>query len=369
MKLSTLATSCLAASMFTANTYAMDVDFSGFLSVVGGKTLGSDEEFIADRSFGSVGTYDNNISLRPESIVALQAKAGISEKVSATAQLLAKGQDEFDASFEWLYVTYQLTDETAFNAGRFRMPFYYYSDFLDVGYAYYWVRPPVDVYNIGHTSLNGVSLFDTRYFGDIGVSSQVWLGTDEVDLNGTNVDVRNDLGLTVTLEYDWAKVRFMHNRKRIVAQYTADNRPGIGELELVDLDNMSYNALAFMADYRNFLWRSEFTQLKYTYNGIYHIASNLDQSITSDEKQNAWYASVGYIIGQFTPHYTHSYMDGSTSMGAGDTDSDTVGVRWDVQPGTALKLEYSRQDMKELAASAISAAKNKLVTVAIDVVF
>jgi len=357
--------------MFTTNAYALEIDFSGFASIVAGKTLGSDESFIADRTFGSVGTYDNELSLRPESIVALQAKAEVSEKVSATAQLLAKGQDQFDASFEWLYVTYRLTDETAVNAGRFRMPFYYYSDFLDVGYAYYWVRPPIDVYNIGHTSLNGITLFDRRYFGDLGVSSQVWFGTDEVDLSGTNVDVRNDLGLTVTLEYDWAKVRFMHNRKRIVAQYTEDNRPGVGEVELVDLDDMSYNAIAFIADYGNFLWRSEFTQLKYTYNGVFHVASNIDAPITSDEKQNAWYASVGYNIGQFTPHYTYSYMDGSASMLAGDTDSNTVGVRWDLQPGMALKFEYSRQDSKELVASGttIPAAKSKLVTVAVDVVF
>lgn len=46
--------------------------------------------------------------------------------------------------------------------GRLRIPFFYYSEFLEVGYAYNWVRLPSDIYNISFSSFDGID-FTQRF--------------------------------------------------------------------------------------------------------------------------------------------------------------------------------------------------------------
>ena len=49
--------------------------------------------------------------LKNESVFALQLTADLQEKLSATAQIVARGENDFDADFEWAYITYEFSDE------------------------------------------------------------------------------------------------------------------------------------------------------------------------------------------------------------------------------------------------------------------
>ena len=133
-KLSVAVAICCALA--TSNASA-EVRINGFASIVGGKSLDSDQTLYG---------YDDDISFKNESVFALQLTADLQEKLSATAQIVARGENDFDADFEWAYLTYEISDELQISAGKMRAPFYRYSDFLDVGYTYRWVRPPQSVY-------------------------------------------------------------------------------------------------------------------------------------------------------------------------------------------------------------------------------
>ena len=153
----------LCAVCASASSFA-EVHINGFASIVGGKTLDDDTT-----RYG----YDNDISFKNESVFALQLSADLQDKLSATAQIVARGNNSFDAEFEWAYLTYEFTDELQLSAGKMRVPFYRYSDFLDVGYAYRWVRPPQSVYSIPFSTYEGLSLLHTSQIGDWDSTLQV----------------------------------------------------------------------------------------------------------------------------------------------------------------------------------------------------
>jgi hypothetical protein len=88
----------LCAALAT-NYASAEVRINGFASIVGGKSLDSDSTLYG---------YDDDISFKNESVFALQLSADLMEKLTATAQIVARGENDFDAEFEWAYVTYEL---------------------------------------------------------------------------------------------------------------------------------------------------------------------------------------------------------------------------------------------------------------------
>ena len=134
MKYSLLASISATALVMSSSALAQDqIEWSGFGSIAAGMTTGSD-----DQLFG----YDNDLDFNPGSLFALQAKANLSDKLSVTTQIMSRGSEDFDLGVEWAYLQYQLTDSASVNVGKLRLPFYMYSDYLDVGYSYHWLRTP-----------------------------------------------------------------------------------------------------------------------------------------------------------------------------------------------------------------------------------
>src|SRR5690606_28997655 len=77
-----------------------------------------------------------------------QFRYGVTDRLAITAQAIAKPeQDSWKAKVEWLYLSHQTTDRLVLRAGRLRSPVYMYSDTLDVGFSYPWLRLPDEVYH------------------------------------------------------------------------------------------------------------------------------------------------------------------------------------------------------------------------------
>ena len=330
-------------------SYAADIIWSGFASVAAGQTLGSDDaEYVVDNVTG--GAYDNTLRFLPESTMAIQAFAQVNESVSATVQAVAKGSNEksFDTSFEWAYATLAVTDNTKINFGRFRAPLFYYSDFLDTSYAYYWLRAPTDMYVAPYSTTTGVSLNDFRYLGDFELSTQIWTGEEQIEFLGSPGELTDMIGINFMLAYDWIKLRAVYN--------TMDSAiEGLG----VDT-KLIYSAYAVIADYENFKFRSEY--------------GNFEDNDTGLEDKFG-YASVGYTMGNFTPHYTYSEQDRAAFFLA-EVETHTIGIRWDYLPGTAFKLEYSESTTEATPCDPMSGmclppqeTKIEVVAAAIDLVF
>ena len=122
----------MALSTALASTLAhAEVNFNGFANIVAGQASSGDSQW----------GYDDDIDFKQDSLFALQASSDLGEGLSVTAQIIARGQDDWDAEFEWAYLAYNFNDDTRILAGRQRAPLYLFSDYLDVSYAYPWITP------------------------------------------------------------------------------------------------------------------------------------------------------------------------------------------------------------------------------------
>jgi hypothetical protein len=136
------------------------VTFSGFGQAVVGTTLSNNKTY-------PFAPYDADPSFKPESNFALQASAPLTDSITAVAQVLALGQDDFQPKFQWAYIKFQLNNTFALKVGRIEAPLYKYSDFLYVGEAYPWVTPPASVYTTSpFTGADGIELTADSTVGD-----------------------------------------------------------------------------------------------------------------------------------------------------------------------------------------------------------
>lgn len=347
---------CLCSLLlFSGQTTALDVRFSGYGSIVAGTLIGEgDQPYIADAVSG--GTYDGEIRFEPESLIALRAVGDINDDMTATVQIVGKGAEGSDAFIEWAYVSYQLTPETVINAGRFRLPLFYYSDFLDAAYAYHWIRPPVDTYGIPVSTLTGVNVVNTHYFNNVGLTTQIWYGAETDDAEQVVADITKSQGINLMVEYEWIRLRAVYHTLvlGIDPKPLLINTPG--GLIQIDPDafsiDITYKAAAFMVDYESFLWRSEFTE------------------VDNGEKEKSSYVSLGYQFGTLTPHYTYSKYEAVE-----EKQTHTVGLRWDFKPAAALKFEYSNFHYETEGGYTVvgpvdpNEYRSELISIALDFVF
>ncbi|MBG9994082.1 porin [Pseudoalteromonas sp. NZS127_1] len=369
----------VAVCAVLASSYASaEVRINGFASIVGGKSLDSDSTLYG---------YDDDISFKNESKFALQLSADLHEKLTATAQIIARGEDDFDATFEWAYITYEYSDELQFSAGKMRVPFYKYSDFLDVGYAYRWVRPPKSVYGIPFSTYEGVSVVYSSQLGDWDSTLQGFYGAfdGDIDVFGTELpaELNNLAGINWSLSYDWFSARAAY----IVAD-TSISSEDSGLIGLVSVlsdsgltntandliteeDKTSFVGVGFSVDYENFLFDAEYTQFE------------VEDSILPEQSQ--YYASVGYRIDSVIVHFTYednddkhdssrfntiesiptlnSAVNGALEGLRAQSNVYTIGARYDFHPSAAFKIDFSRFE------DDITDTETDVVAVGVDLVF
>lgn len=323
---------------------ATELRFSGFATAAGGATLDAGSEYRVEPTTG--GTYDDEIRFDPESIMGLQAQAIINERLRATLQVVSKGGDDFNTSADWAYISYDILPQLTLNAGRYRLPTFYYSDSLDIGYSYYWIRPPVEVYRIFTSTLEGGNLYHSAFIDEVEITTQAWYGAIDTELSSdVFIDTTNNMGINTTLTWDWLKFRLVYNTVDINVIYT----PPTPTAPIESKSDVVFMAAAFMADFEHLKWRSE-----YTY---------------SDDKNNditkAWYASVAYSIGNFMPHLTHAELEAREAPFPYDQTTDTIGVAWYFDQSVVFKLEYTDSETE----SAQPTTDAKLIAVALDLVF
>ena len=312
------------------------------MSVAGGMTLEDDTVVIVDPT--TLGIYDDTFRFDAESVVGLQAQTVISDKLRGTVQIVAKSYNNYDAAIDWAYLSYDLKPNLTLNAGRFRLPIFYYSDFLDVGYTYYWVRPPVEVYSIHTATLEGVNLYHTNIVGDLEIATQAWYGgdrtTQESELGTTTFDSYNNQGINTQLDWKWFKLRLLY----LTTDVTAESY----YFDPVTVD-VTFTAAAFMVDHGNFMWRSEL--------------SRTDSGVSDDV---AWYASAAYNVGDFTPHFTHARVHADNDSLYPDSVSNTVGLSWNFHRSAVFKIEYTD---REEESTVLPVTDGSMISTAIDILF
>ncbi|OJF70450.1 topoisomerase IV [Alteromonas sp. V450] len=350
-----------------------DIQVNGFANLIGGMTLDDDE---------SVYGYDSDFDFEPASVFGLQVRGEVSDKLSATAQLVGRGSEDYEVDFEWAYMTYALNNNVNISAGRLRMPLFKYSASLDIGYSYHWLTPPDSVYGIDFNNIDGVRVDYTNYSGDWEYGSQLTMGKVKADttISGTPalLELENVVALSFEATRDWFSARTLFARGKTtatneefdtfiggMAQFGAVIPAAVTSASGFSVDGDTGTFFEIAMDIDKYDW---FVGAEYTH-------TQVDNAVIADN--DAWYVTAGMRFGKFTPHITYEVeeADNANQLGlvsalpstitTGDAATDatwaaiyqgaagiaaqqklevsavTVGLRYDVEPGFAVKTDVT----------------------------
>lgn len=357
-------------------------EVSGFINAVGGYAL--------ERP--TAGYEPDTMTFANDSLLGLQVSQQLSPRFSATGQLIARGADEFKAEAAWAYLTYHLADSAQFRMGRFRTPFFLYSDYLDVGYAQHWISAPDEVYALQFDSVDGMDLTYNQSFGRLDSKIQMYFGSsqDEFSLNrqDTTFDIRlrEQMGIIGTLNYGWLTVRAsFHQATRL----SIDN---FSELQLpeplgniaglknaVTALNANYNLGAngrFLLDHLDVKDVSaEFSEFAMRMQWDHFFILGEGTLLTFDDsplaKQRRHLVSAGTNWHKVTLYATYArandepvdlasalpslpetqnlrrVLQSMTHSLALESESATVGLRYDIDAGAAFKIEVTENKIPQ----------------------
>lgn len=346
-----IASAILLAGAQTA--YANDLQINGFLNVTAGVL---DNKDIEDGF--TTGGYDTTLGFDQHTLAGLQISKKVNDNTSATVQLMSRGKQGYKTETAWAYVTYDLSDNTAIRFGRLRTPFFQYSDFLEVGYAYNWITPPTIVYRLDSMStLTGVDLTHQFTLGAVDGSIQLYTGRykDEFELRGDTYDAElaSAMGAVVSMNagnfggrvsYHQAELSFHdlvaggeRNLDKVLGAAAAIRAvPAIGA---VDSFEASGQKSSFYQG--SLFWDNGSTSLIAEYTALRH-----DSHILNDD--DAWLVSIAQRFGDVTAHLTYAtaankVKDGNVGIVQRFSESEEsdiiAGLRYDYSSSVALKAE------------------------------
>ncbi|WP_317932648.1 hypothetical protein [Halioxenophilus sp. WMMB6] len=373
---------CLLAAAVSAasGANAADIRLNGFLSAGGGKAISQgkardalgnayDVEYTADAV--TEGFYGDDITFSPDSNYGLQISADLGNGLSATGQVTGNGGESFEAVISWAYISYAFNENVSVQVGRQRQPLFYYSDFIDVGYAYHWIRPPQDLSANSGDTFDGIQL---RWHGAAGswdFNADVRYGEGEEDLVTPDLVATNysvDMyGAVLKASNSWLVLRASFLNTDTYVEIPGESSVFLGpdlQPQLSKEDPINYTFIGLAA---NVNFGNAFVVAEYTYGdpedatGVFVFAdtdndgtpdTNAPVTPSGSDTDAAWYISAGYRLGAFTPHITYGEREHDYVFSAGSFDPSTliettqkssqitVGVRWDFHPSAAFKLEY-----------------------------
>ncbi|MGH1374691.1 MAG: hypothetical protein ACRBBW_21830 [Cellvibrionaceae bacterium] len=346
---------CIGAALFAAaQTQAAEIKFNGFASVVAGKTLSegalrnrftgveSDNTYVADNPTN--GVYDDDISFKPDTIFGLQVSADLGKNLSVTGQFTGAGGEDFDTNVAWAYISYDFNENWNMQAGRQRLPLFFYSDFLDVAYAYHWIRVPQSLPAAFNDSFEGIKFAYTNSSDNWDWRIDAYGGASSTEVGGFDIEMEKIMGGVVKLNNDWLQLRATYMTTDIHTVVPTGLSRG-GQLQLTKDNPLSYDfaGVAAHATFGNGFLVGEYTMSE--------TGEILGPDFDADgfENNTGWYLSYGHRFGNFTPHITYSslvadYSDELPSLSSSaedESDTWTVGVRWDFHPNAAFKFEYA----------------------------
>lgn len=337
----------------------------------------------------TISGYDNQGGFKQDTILGLQVNKQVNDSTNVTGQLVSRGGEDYNTESAWAYVSYAASDNLDLRLGRLRVPFYYYSDFLEVGYAYDWVRPPEEVYNIPFSSVDGTDLNYRFSTADIDHSLQLYYGRFELD---SGLELKNFAGTALTSTMNDFSTRLSYHRIEIgtVSGSTFAGQvagAGIG----IDLSKPLLNAQGY-SDAEVDTAKTDFV-VQGEESGFYGLAlgyDNGDISLIGELTQGfagtpffpasqSYLVKLGKRFNDMTAHLTYtarendleSGIDGAIQKVLGFEDKQNsiiAGLRYDYASSTAIKFEV-QQHNEEIVSGQKVDESGMLYSIALDLVF
>ena len=391
------AVAILSSANTAADDNGIDVDFSGFASVIFGQT-------ITDKDEGQVYDIPTDLTLNDFNKLGLRLDVDLKHNLTFTTQFIAYGRDDYSPKIDWLNVSYNFSPEMTLTAGRSRIPFSFYSDVLDVGYAYVWIDPPKAVYTTEAVrSVDGLSFRYTADISDEWASDLgMWVGNNEQNLAGIDLtfSVKDMVGVSWAVAHQWLTMRVAYSTGRSTLGFDITQRPlnpadptgsTVGDMfeKLQEaLPDQNFNAIindvnmeekriqwlsiGMMMEFDEIFFISEASQQRIDdvlpygdVDSVYAtLGFNLPASLTlaltySYDSKKADDAAIKNfdkaIVGApATPEVqgavfaTSAVLDGIKARTGRQQNTFNVTTRWDFHPQADLKFEYMYQERRQI---------------------
>ncbi|MDT8429305.1 MAG: hypothetical protein RQ757_11110 [Pseudomonadales bacterium] len=309
-----------SASAMDAGEFSFNQFGTAGLSHLGGESDG--------QSFGIRGQTNDKWRGDQLSRYGAQLKYGITEEISVTGLLLTKPEsDEWEVEAELLYLSWQASDRLMLRGGRLRAPLYKYSETLDVGITYPWLRLPDEVYGqIQMSNFEGADLvytvplefgsFNVQLAGGQAVDRNLFMADDLFD-----IDYKEYRSAVLSLDTNsYGSLRASYNRAEMKL-----NTP----LAVLDGNKGQFGSISYQYD--NGTWFTSTEAVRFTAEG----------NVMSDS--DAFYVMGGRRFGKFAAHLTFAQLDAEN---AGIQASTTYALNYNIRPNIILKSEYKRVDTR-----------------------
>lgn len=332
-------------SAASAATAGEGITFNGFLTA--GATYAGQPVLGSTRAVSQDGNIENRFGFDNDSRLGIQLSAKVNPQVSVTGQLLARGRDSYSVKADWAFLTYRANDNLSVRGGKLKLTTFLLSDYIEVGYAYPWIRPPQEVYYANPLStMTGLDALIKFNFGDYSLLVQPYYGgsrgeealvPQEVVTAPTPQGLGLPAGTIVTTPFTadsltGINLSFGSDVFTIRAGYlqTLVSAPNFGVSE----DKASFASAGATLDWHGVVAYSEYFEREI------EGAAN-----AAFPNQQGAYATLGYRFGKWLPHITYAWLDDHNNPTTGvhgiplKQTSTTLGLRYELGSGAALKLE------------------------------
>jgi hypothetical protein len=321
-----------------------------------------------------------------DSRLGLQLNYAPSARVEWVGQLLATRRSAYASPadiVEWAFVAYRPNADLTLRGGRLNIDQFLMSDYRNVGFAYLMARPPVEFYGSLPTSLDGVDIARAWDLADARWRAKVYFGRAQGgDLaTDSRIPVRPVLGATVSREADGLLLRAALTRGSI-ADAAPALRPlfnGLQALSALPLPEVAaqagalrrqldangtdftYAALGLSYERHDWQWTAELTRVSghpwlrmvAGYAGVgrrfgavtlFGAAAGVRNG-ESTTVAPRWAAALAPVLGPAAAQQAQALADGAAfaaNLSAARQRALSLGLRWDLQPQLALKLQLDR---------------------------
>ena len=301
--------------LLSTSSAAIDYSTSGFLSLSAVKL---------DEKGYSLSGIDHTLSFDNDTILGGQLSAEFTSSLSVTGQVVARGfaldnSTNYQPTLDWLYLTYDVTPELRVRLGRLATPFYSVSEYFEIGAAYPWVRPPLDVYEPAMSPIknfNGLSVVLRTNWNDWYVLSQLFTGQEENKTAVYDINIHRVSGLNFSFSKHYFSLRIasilanvsldifdtqetLTTLRGLPADFALDEVNNAEEIsainsiiEIFESNRIKHQYSSIGLEWDNETW--------FVYSEYNRLAS--EEGFTPDGE--GAYITIGYRFDNFTPYFT-----------------------------------------------------------------
>jgi len=279
--------------------------------------------------------FENEFTYRTDAKAGVQFDYRLSPEWTATLQLTTAGKSDWSVDTDYAYLKWQAQDWLAIRAGRLRLPFFMYSESINVGFTYPWARPPLGFYITSIANYEGADALITFETGDFVHLLQPYFGTGDGTLpNGYRTAARDGMGLV----YEISKGNLTGRLQALQINSTLTDPTGAAQ--------------AFFDQWAREVIHYYTGGIRYDNGDLLVLTelSRIDGQGKPSRDVEAGYVTVGYTLGAFTPYVTYMKTqcvnkDQQEPLAAlrnppYEGKGSSIGVRYNITSNVSLKTQY-----------------------------